>query len=282
MQNLRERLEERRQTLEGVTQELGRAQQEYDRARNELREAERTVTELRDIVNEITTREYNSRPRLYDRINQLAPEYGVEIPVQMRIVGDEDAYLAFIGAASWNAEAAEPDVDDVLVDGARENPDGAETDPREAIGAGDLVFIGTSSLFRTTGTTFEGQYVMLTTPALDRLVLVPARDVRPADQDVPHPGADAAFEEWHRYEPTGDDLLVEIDVSAARPVGTAERIHYRSDKITQPGDERGKDHAYYHDFDAGAHPVWQLGDALVVAPEGTLQINTNGKLGIVN
>ena len=282
MENLRAGLDERRQTLRGVTEELERTRVEYDRARTELREAERTVTELRDVVNEITTREYNSRPRLYDRINQLAPEYGVEIPVQMRIVGDKDAYLAFIGASGWNVSDVEPEVKDMLVDEGRENPSGDEIAPKEAIGAEDLVFIGTSSMLRTSKTSFEGEYVMLSTPALDRLILAPARRAQWARDEEPHPEADAAFEEWHRYEPTGNDLLVEIDVNAARPVGIAERIHYRSDKITQPGDERGQEHAYYHDFDPGAHPVWQLGDTLVVAPAGTLKINTNGKLGIVN
>jgi hypothetical protein len=277
VENLREQVEERRKTVATLQDELGRARQDFDRKQEELQAARETVTKLREVVNELSAKEYDSRGALYERLNEIAPRYGVEPPVEMRIVGDPDTYPAQVPAFDTAAAI------DLLVDegSEEERPNPASTKPLDYTGSTVQAFIGYADQLRTDQTAIDKRHLMFTTPAMDRLVLVPESDVATGDTPPADEAVTEAFSEWHQMRPKGTGYRFEVPDATPVHLGTAERIEYSSDKIVQPGDE-GQWHDYYHHFDEGAHPVVRLGSVLVVAPGGTLEINTRGKLGIVN
>jgi hypothetical protein len=198
----------------------------------------------------------------------------------MRIVGDPDAYPARVPA-----RPGEDDVMSLLVNDdqsneqERENPSGGGM-LSDMVGSEVLAFIGYADAVWTTEARRVNRYVMFTPPVMDRLVLVPDEDVERTD--VPDDnGVESAFSDWHQFAPKGQGFKFEIPDEEPIALGAAERIEYSSDKMVRPDDE-GEWHDYYHDFDAGAHPVVQVGEVIIIAPSGSLEINTQGKLGIVN
>ena len=56
------------------------------------------------------------------------------------------------------------------------------------------------------------------------------------------------------------------DLPDGTPVtaGKAHRILYESDKVMQPGDQKGKTNYYKHDFDKNKRPVSVIDDVMIV------------------
>ncbi len=143
--------------------------------------------------------------------------------------------------------------------------------------------------------------VMVWAPALRRLLLVPASRVeraRPeAATDPTRSHAERAYEEWSHTDADAVALALDLPAAAlaarlvdgsrgtptlrARRVGTADRVLYRSDKLMEWGDRRGKLNGYRHDFDRLRRAVHEIpypdGGAPVVAVSG-LSIDGRGIL----
>jgi len=111
----------------------------------------------------------------------------------------------------------------------------------------------------------------------DALVIVPEKYVTEVPRDEQAEGdaeASDAWEMWHHMKPQGGDHEIEIPLGPGERVGTATRIHYESDKLIEPGDRRGKQNSYFHDFEEGVHSVREY-----VMPRGALVLTVGGTLG---
>jgi hypothetical protein len=153
-----------------------------------------------------------------------------------------------------------------LFEQLRENPD----EPLVYIGETEKITIDDGG--ETKG--LKGEFPTFVSE--DKLYIVPEYRVQEVANMVDSEAAIAGYEEWHNYE--ADETDFEIDWpadEAAHPVGTALKIWYASDKVIQPGDEKGKINHYVHEFDAGKRPAVVKGDILVI---GNIDWNERGIL----
>ena len=109
-----------------------------------------------------------------------------------------------------------------------------------------------------------------------RLYIIGQEYIKPVKDKVHSSKADHKFYEWNGYN-DNMDFAIEWPEKGAKAIsiGTADVIYYQSDKIMKPGDHKGKEHYYYHNFDKGKRPVSVLGHVLIISD---IKVNERGIL----
>ena len=111
----------------------------------------------------------------------------------------------------------------------------------------------------------EGANMMFSNQAQNTLYILPTSAVKKVDGVIDDESAERLFKQWHNYNADNTDL--ELDFPSTEEivhVGTANQIFYISDKVMRPGDTKGKNNYYKHDFDTGKRPVKVQGNMLIV------------------
>jgi hypothetical protein len=131
-----------RTRLEGAQEQLADVQSTIEDVNERLQENRETVSDLRSVVNEIQTRPYDTRPEIYERLNEIREDYGIENEIEMRVVvGDADdpeeerqSYLAYMRGAQRSIQQRQDDEATPAPEPAEEInvPGAARTGPEEA------------------------------------------------------------------------------------------------------------------------------------------------------
>ena len=145
----------------------------------------------------------------------------------------------------------------------RPNPE-----PCPCSGGAALAYFGVAEVLRVVDAkgkvrTFKNRLAFMTADG-SRLVVVPRGRVQRIRRAPADKAAREQFERFHHYNASGKGFVLDLPDEAMRPLGTAKDIRYLSDKVMQPGDRKGRQNGYVHDFDTGKRPVALVGDVLIV------------------
>jgi len=106
----REEIDTVRTRLESAQEQLADVQSTMEDVNERLQENRETVSDLRSVVNEIQTRPYDTRPEIYERLNEIREDYGIENEIPMRIVQDDrEGYLAYMRGAQRSIQQRQDD-----------------------------------------------------------------------------------------------------------------------------------------------------------------------------
>lgn len=241
---------------EEYIEEIEDAKEEYDtreKARNEAfdlhnkllaedNELVKKITDLRGIVNELMQTEFGSRTELYDHLNEaVLPGYGIERELEMRMTGTKERK-----SLRENGKAS----------AARLNPSLQEL--------GTLAYLGRAIKLETNQFMLEGDDYMFSSADGKTLYLVPAKRVSSAGKVVNDKAAQRMHEQFKHYQADDNDFAISIPGTSPVNWGYAEKIWYKSDKIMQKGDKKGKDNYYVHDFDPLKRKIYKWDDIIII------------------
>jgi hypothetical protein len=274
IQTLKENLEQAEKTMQSLEGNLARTREELEASRTQREQALATQSKLTDVVNELVAVDYEDRSELYEEINRIAPDFGIQQIIHVRDLNSE-------GGKVFDSEQAAPG-GALLQQGVTEvekDVQGGENEQRENPDA-EFIYLGISEKLdidqNGNEAILKGPQAMLTNKAMNKLFLTNLSNLNGFDESINDKKADEAFEVWNSYEPNDKNYSLQWpDNAKTIPVGTADEIIYLSDKIMQPGDHEGKKHTYRHEFDAGKRPAYKKGNILII---GNLKINQRGIL----
>lgn len=254
-----------------LTQRLDESKLSLKRKKDDLEKLMEIELELRDKANEATALKFNSRFDLYEELNKEVGKFGVKNEVPMYIVIGKDKNDKK-GKKGKTSIVQEDYVDD---DGTiRSNPS-----------SDHLVYLGIVEEINCTTAEYltDGKKMhMLTNATGTKLWIIPDNQMKVVYNRIPTDSKFAKmFSVFHRYSASNKDYEIELpDGDDKSSLGTAVSIRYKSDKIMQSGDAKGKLHGYIHDFDANKRPATLLEgeDGIWAIQIDELQINHRGIL----
>lgn len=123
--------------------------------------------------------------------------------------------------------------------------------------------------------TLQGPHALLTGKSKDKLYIVPFSELSELPDEIRDKKADDVFSQWHNYAPNSKNFEFSWPAGKPRPVGTAVKIIYASDKILQQWDRKGQLNLYEHSFDPGKRLAKVRGNILEIS---RIKLNERGIL----